>query len=89
MKDYILKPMTFNQYKSLTPYKQYELLVHSGVIVANRISTVYKFILYQIDSFYVEVKSDLFESRVEAIKCFFDTKELDPYLGDISLQDLV
>jgi hypothetical protein len=80
--------MTFNQFKSLSPYKQYELLVKKGVMVADRISTAYKFLLYQIDSFYVEVKSNLFESRVESIKCFFDTKDLDPYLRDISLPDL-
>jgi hypothetical protein len=81
--------MTFNQFKSLSPYKQYELLVKKGVMVGDRVSTAYKFLLYQIDSFYVEVKSNLFESRIESIKCFFDTKELEPYLGEISLRELL
>lgn len=81
--------MTFLQFKSLSPYKQFEALANKGVMVANRITTVYKFLLYQIDSFYVEVKSNLFESKIEGIKCFFDTQELDPYLEDIALPDLL
>jgi hypothetical protein len=80
--------MTFLQFKSLSLYKQFEVLANKGVMVANRITTVYKFLLYQIDSFYVEVKSNLFESKIEGIKCFFDIEELDPYLEDIILPDL-
>ena len=81
--------MTFLQFKSLTPYKQFEVLANKGVIVANRITTTFKFLLYQIDSFYVEVKSNLFESKIEGVKCFFDTEELDPYLENITLADLI
>lgn len=80
--------MTFQQFKSLSPYKQFEVLAKKGVMIGDRISTAYKFILYQIDSFYVEVKSNLFDTKIETIKCFFDTKDLDPYLGDISLPEL-
>ena len=64
------------------------MLTNKGVMVANRIITVYKFLLYQIDSFYVEVKSNLFESKIEGTKCFFDAQELEPYLEDIELPDL-
>jgi len=80
--------MTFLQYKALSKYKQYEVLKEKGVIIADRISTAYKFLLYQIDNFYVELKCNLFETKIEAIKCFFDTRDLDPYLGDISLPEL-
>ena len=80
--------MTFLQFKSLSPYKQFEILAHNGVMIADRISIAYKFILYQIDSFYVEVKSSLFDKKIEAIKCFFDTKNLEPYLDDIGLPEL-
>ena len=80
--------MTFLQFKSFSPYKQFEVLANKGVMVANRITTVYKFLLYQIDSFYVEVKSNLFKSKFESMKCFFDTQELDPSLEDIALPDL-
>jgi len=80
--------MTFLQFKSLSPYKQFEILTKKGVMIADRISTAYKYILFQIDSFYVEVKSNLFETKIEAIKCFFDTKDLDPYLNDIGLPEL-
>jgi len=79
--------MTFLQFKSLSPYKQFEILAQKGVMIGDRISTAYKFILYQIDSFYVEVKSNLFDTKIEAIKCFFDTKDLDPYLGDINMPE--
>jgi len=80
--------MTFLQFKSLSSFKQFEALSNKGVMVPNRITTVYKFLLYQIDSFYVEVKSNLFESKIEGTKCFFDTQELEPYLEDIELPDL-
>jgi hypothetical protein len=81
-------PMTFLQFKSLSEYKQYEILKQKGVIIAQRITTAYKFLLYQIDSFYVELKYNLFETKIEDMKCFLDTKGLDPYLGDISLPEL-
>jgi hypothetical protein len=80
--------MTFLQFKSLSPYKQFEILAQKGVMIGDRISIAYKFILYQLDSFYVEVKSNLFDKKIEAIKCFFDTKNLEPYLDDISLPEL-
>ena len=80
--------MTFYQFKILSEYKQYETLKQKGVVIAERISTAYKFFLYQVDNFYVELKYNLFETKIETIKCFFDTKDLDPYLPDISLPDL-
>lgn len=80
--------MNFYQFKALSEYKQYETLKHKGVIIADRITTAYKFLLYQMDSFYVELKYNLFGTKIEAIKCFFDTKDLDPYLGNISIPDV-
>jgi hypothetical protein len=79
--------MTFYQFKSLSEYKQYEAIKAKGVIIADRISTAYKFLLYQVDSFYVELKYNLFETKIEAIRCFSGTKGLEPYLGDISLPE--
>jgi len=85
---YNKKAMTFYQFKALSQYKQYEYIKSKGVIIANRITAAYKFLLYQIDSFYVELKYNLFETKIEFIRCFSDTKNLDPYLGDISLPEL-
>jgi hypothetical protein len=80
--------MTFIQFKSLSEYKQHETLKKKGIVIGNRISASYKFFLYQIENFYVELKYNLSETNIEAIKCFFDTKYLDPYLGDISMPEL-
>jgi hypothetical protein len=80
--------MTFYQFKALSAYKQYQYLKKRGVMIAQRITTAYKFLLYQIDSFYVELKYNLLETKIEVIKCFSDTKDLDPYLGDISLPEI-
>jgi hypothetical protein len=80
--------MTLYQFKSLSGYKQHQYIKRKGVFIAQRISTAYKFLLYQIDSFYVELKYNVFETKIEVIRCFSDTKNLDPYLGDISLPEL-
>ena len=80
--------MTFYQFKALSAYKQYQYLRKRGVMIAQRITTAYKFLLYQIDSFYVELKYNLIETKIEVIKCFSDTKDLDPYLGDIALPEV-
>jgi hypothetical protein len=80
--------MTFYQFKALSAYKQYQYLKKRGVMIAQRITTAYKFLLYQIDSFYVELKYNLLETKIEVIRCFSDTKDLDPYLGDISLPEI-
>ena len=82
------KLMTLYQFKALSEYKQYQYIKCKGVVIANRISTAYKFLLYQIDSFYVELKYNLFETKIELIRCFSGTKDLDPYSGDISLPEL-
>src|SRR5436190_6697938 len=82
------KLMTLYQFKALSEYKQYEYIKSNGVVIAKRISAAYKFLLYQIESFYVELKYNLFETKIEVIRCFSGTKDLDPYLGDISLPEL-
>ena len=80
--------MTFYQFKGLSPHTQFELLKKKGVIIADRINTAYRFFLYQMDSFYVELKMNIFDTKIEDIKCFFDTKFLEPYLKNINLPEI-
>jgi len=79
--------MTYLQFESLTPFNQFEILTEKGVMIGNRVCAAHKFLLYQIDSFYVELKYDLIGTKLEATKCFFDIKDLEQYLGDISLPE--
>jgi hypothetical protein len=49
--------MTIEQFKRADEMEQAEALWEKGVHIAEREDEVHRFVLYQIDSFYVEVVS--------------------------------
>lgn len=59
--------------------------IWDGVHVADRDDGEYKIILYQIDSFYVEVFYHKEHNVVKRYRPFSDPKELDPYLNQFDI----
>jgi hypothetical protein len=77
--------MRIYDFKAMSIHKQYKVLSELGIYLVDRIAGGYKFILYQIDTFYVEVKYNSLADEVMTIKTFLNTKLLDPYLNQIQL----
>ena len=85
MMDEMVTAMNLYQFNCLDEVRQIELLWSAGVLVGSRQEGFYKILLYQIDSFYVEVFYQYFQGKMVKIKSFTDTDQLEPYLNSINI----
>ena len=81
--------MNLNKFNGLDELRQIELLWSAGVLIGSRQDGFYKVLLYQIDSFYVEVFYQYFQGKMVKIKSFSDTDQLAPYLKSIDIDPLL
>ena len=81
--------MTMYMFNCLDEGRQIELLWSSGVLIGSRQEGFHKILLYQIDSFYVEVFYQYFQGKMVKIKSFSETDKLDPYLKSINITSLL
>lgn len=81
--------MTLNKFDSLGQTQQYEVLLEKAVYLSNRSDNNFSYILYQIESFYVEVKFDLVANDFIMYRAFDDMEELEPYLLEIDLDEVL
>ena len=73
--------MTFPQFMALNEIQQ-ALTVLEGRLIGQRQDSHFKILLYQLDSFYVEVFCNN-QNSIEKLKPFTDTDQLEPYLDRI------
>ena len=78
--------MTLNEYKSLPLNWQAVEILRKGVILDSRIKGIKKFILYQLDSFYVEIEYSNLQKKIVNPFSFYSTDYLEPYLKKIKLR---
>ncbi len=76
--------MTLYQFNRLDEMEQAEA-VWDGAFVADREDYVHKILLYQIDSFYVEVFYHKEYNVIRRFRSFSSTEQLKPYLEKIKL----
>jgi len=81
--------MTMYDFQLLPEQQQVELLYHSGVYIGKRREGISIILLYQLESFYVEVVYRKYRSHVKRLHCFDSTELLDPYLEQIDVENLV
>ena len=77
------------QFNCMDEVRQIELLWSAGVLVGSRQEGFYKILLYQIDSFYVEVFYQYFQGKMVKVVSFNDTDQLEPYLNSINIVSLL
>jgi hypothetical protein len=80
--------MRLYDFKAMSIHKQCKVLAELGVHLIDRVAGGYKFVLYQIDAFYVEVKYNSIIDEIICIKTFLTPSLLEPYLNQISLPDI-
>jgi hypothetical protein len=80
--------MTLYQFNSLDENEKHQLVWNEGVLLASREDNELKYLLYQVDSFYVELKYDVCSNEIKPCKSFVSTNFLEPYLTQINLNDL-
>lgn len=81
--------MNMYQFNCLDEVRQIELLWSTGVLVGSRQEGFYKILLYQINSFYVEVYYQYFQGKMVKLKSFTETDLLQPYLDAINITSLL
>ena len=79
--------MRLEEFRSLNQVDQYIILWEKSILIGQRENATYKYVLYQLDSFYIEFR--LTKSNLkEVIRTFTRDRRLEPYLHDINLNEL-
>lgn len=81
--------MKLIDYELLPLREQINVLYREGVYIGKRREGIFTILLYQVDSFYVEVFYKKYRYYVSKLSCFTSTEFLDPYLEQIEVEYLV
>ena len=81
--------MKMHDFQLLPEQEQIDILYQYGVYVGKRKEAFSVILLYQFESFYVEVFYRKYRSHVRRLHCFESTDLLDPYLEQIDVENLV
>jgi hypothetical protein len=79
--------MTLKEFRSLDKNDQYIVLWDKAVLIADRENEEHKYILYQLDSFYIELQLSKNDFN-EVLRTFSRDRRLKPYLEAIDLGSL-
>lgn len=81
--------MTLFDFKLLDYSEQVNLLHTEGVFVGKRKVSEYTVILFQLQTFYIEVYYTKYRKLIHHFNCGESTQMLNPYLEQIDVEDLV
>ncbi len=86
---HILAIMTLYQFKSKHESEQTDIVDVKGELIAEREEKFCSVQLYQVGSFYVEVYRHNHFNVVTLVSSFKNTKQLDPYLKQINIEEIL
>jgi hypothetical protein len=81
--------MTMLEFKLLTQNEQIDLLYAEGIYIGKRKKNDQDLVLYQLESFYVEIIYHEYRKLINKIRCFNSTSLIEPYLEQIFVENLV
>jgi hypothetical protein len=81
--------MKDHQFNVMEEQQQTIPIWEKGVLVAERIEGFHKFMLYQVEDFYVEVTHHTHFNVIIRVTSFSDTKQLDLYIDSVNIDMLV
>ncbi len=76
--------MTIYEFNKLNDSEKAEV-VWDGTLIGDRTDDIYNILLYQVDSFYVEVFYQKKRNIIKRIRSFSSTDQLQPYLEKMDL----
>jgi hypothetical protein len=80
--------MTMPEFDLLPYNEKIELLYRQGVYIGKHKGSVTR-VLYQVDSFYVEIYYKKYRRIIDHLQCFTGTDRLNPYLWQINVEDII
>ena len=81
--------MILFDFKLLSQREQLDLLYEQGVYIGKRRQGETTILLYQLESFYVEIFYSKYRYHVLAVRSFSSMHRLDPYLSQVNVESLV
>jgi len=81
--------LLLHEFKYEEKSRKKELLFRNGVYLTSRFTKDFQILLFQIDTFYVEVFVDIEEEEIGYMRAFSSTDDLRPYLHKIDISALV
>ena len=81
--------MTLLHFNTLNQNKQKETMLERGAFLADRTTEDFITILYQVDGFYVEIIYLRADNKIVLVRSFDSADELQPYLEQIDLSNLL
>lgn len=77
--------MELHQFNTLSEDLQYKYLLVNGICIANRETEHNCILLFQLDSFYIELYFNQHCEQIISSRAFEDTDELSPYLEQLEI----
>ncbi len=81
--------MTIKDFSTLCREEQIEHLYEHGVYIGKHLNGRQPIILYQLDSFYVEIFYTKYRQVIDRLNCFTSVEKLDPYLVEMDMMELI
>jgi hypothetical protein len=81
--------MKLSEFESLSQKQQIVLLYHQGIYIGKRKKAGLIRLLFQMDSFYVEITYASYRRSIHKLRFCDSTVILDPYLEQIDVEYLV
>ena len=81
--------MRWHDFEALDVIQQLDYLQQEGVYVGKCKGAGMTRLLYQVDTFYVELFYSKHRLKVERIRCFQSMSLIEPYLEDITIEHFV
>ena len=77
--------MTLGEFNALSELEQIRSIWHQGTFLMERTDGDGRYVLYQLDAFYIEFTFDTVNNVQKDMCVFAGTGPLDPYLNDIRI----
>ena len=81
--------MTIQHFNTLSKQDQQNHLLKDGIFLVEREDGPFRIMLYQMDSFYVEVYFFNLYNKVAFLQSFSDTEALQPYLDQLDVASML
>jgi hypothetical protein len=79
--------MTLYQFRALSEIEQQQVM-WNGIHIADRAEGAHRIVLYQMDSFYIEVFYNHENNQVDRYRAFCSIEQLSPYLKQIDISNI-
>lgn len=80
--------MTLYEYNDLDELEQTEALWEYGVHIGERDDAKFRYVLYALDSFYIELKYNRELNCINGSRSFSSVSQLEPYFPNIDISDI-